>query len=139
MNTANYGGKTLSKSAKVMTNDPASRSITLTIKGPVEKFVDMSAKLIRFSGAAGKTMEKSVTIRPAEKYPFKITRAYARSGKNIDLTLEELPEKEGYRLVVKNTKTDPGTYFDYVYLKTDSKVSPTLKVRVRGSLFQVQE
>ncbi|MDY6903625.1 MAG: hypothetical protein SWH61_02970 [Thermodesulfobacteriota bacterium] len=128
----------MSKSAHVMTNDPVNKDIKLTIKGPVDTFADISTQLIRFSGPAGKDMETKVTIRPGEKYPFKITKAYARSGKNVTLTLKELPGDKGYQLDVKNTKTDPGTYFDYIYLKTDSKVKPTLTIRVRGSIFQAQ-
>lgn len=128
----------MSKTAHVMTNDPGNSDIALTVKGQVDAFADISTKLIRFSGPAGKTMETDVTIRPADKYPFKITEAYARSGKNVALDLKELPKGKGYRLVVTNTKSDPGTYFDYIYLKTDSKIKPTLIIRVRGSLFETQ-
>lgn len=121
-----------------MTNDPRNKDITLTIKGKVDKFADISTRLIRFDGPADKTMKTGVTIRPDKKYPFKITKAYARSGTNITLELSELQGDKGYRLDVKNTKTDPGTYVDYIYLKTDSKVNPTLTIRVRGAIFKAQ-
>lgn len=57
-------------------------------------------------------------------------------GRDIEFSLSEkaFPEGDGYELLVKNQKTDPGRYQDVLSLKTDSAVQPVIKVSVYGNI-----
>lgn len=91
---------------------------------------------VRLSGAVGTELKQVVRIVPGEKYPFTIKEVRANQGKEISFALEETTQngRPAYQLTVTNTRQTPGTYIDFVYLKTDSKIEPELKIRVQGTL-----
>ena len=91
---------------------------------------------VRLRGIAGEQLQKKVTIIPVEKYPFKILKARAQNGKNIRFQLQEEKGQKGqqYALIVENQRLQKGRYFDKITLETDSKIRPTLNVRVYGDI-----
>ena len=102
------------------------------VKGPVDKFATINPRMLNLRGNVGEALEGTVIIVPDDKYPFKVVSVEAREGKNIRVALNETKEggKAAYALVVKNLKTDAGSYSDTVVLKTDSRLQPELDVRV---------
>ena len=46
---------------------------------------------------------------------------------------------KGYRLVVENTRSEPGSYNDTIIIKTDSRHKPTLRIPVYGRIFEPQQ
>ena len=87
-------------------------------------------------GFTGEQIIKKVTIIPEEKYPFKVLKVRARNGQDIRFQLEEENKDQGlkYALIVENQRAQKGRYFDVITLETDSKIRPTLDVRVYGDL-----
>ena len=102
----------------------------------MEKFVTIQPKLIRLRGYEGENLKRKVTIIPLEKYPFKILKVRARDGREIRFQLEEEKNEKGlqYALTVENQRLQKGRYFDIITLETDSKIRPTLSVRVYGDI-----
>ncbi len=106
----------------------------MSISGYVEKFVTVVPRIVKLKGNAGQNIEKSVTITPTEKYPFRITDITARKGKNIRFKLdqENSRDRNHYILIVQNIKSSKGRYVDKIYLKTDSPIRPVVEVIVVG-------
>ena len=102
----------------------------------VEKFVTIIPRAVSLRGFVGESLKKSVNIIPEEKYTFKITNARARNGKYIDIQLEEIQGtgRREYSLTVENRRQEQGRYSDMIILETDSKIQPTMNVRVYGQL-----
>jgi hypothetical protein len=48
--------------------------------------------------------------------------------------LGKKPAKDGYLLTVTVTKTNPGTFSEYIQLYTDLKERPTIGISVHGRL-----
>ncbi len=96
----------------------------------------MDYKYARLVGPAGSEVEKTITITLEKNYPFKILSAKARNGKDIefDLTPFTRRDAEGYVLTIKNKKTEAGRYADTIFLTTDSKIKPTIRVPVYGQI-----
>jgi hypothetical protein len=136
VSTTSYAGRTLRKNIVVSTTDPQKPSVTLTISGTVEKFVDIKPKYVRLTGIAGQDISTLVSVIPAQKYSFKITEVNAMKGSDIQFALSEksFPEGNGYEILVKNRKTEPGRYHDLLYLKTDSDIQPVVKVSIYGNI-----
>lgn len=107
----------------------------LTIQGPVERFADISPRRVRLTGPAGTSVTQKVTIVPDGKHAFKITGHRTSKQGDVEVTLEE---KEGpeYVLTVENRRTDPARYFNSIYLKTDSKDQPEIKINVYGHIYE---
>jgi hypothetical protein len=87
-------------------------------------------------GFTGDSLKRKVTIIPLEKYPFKILNVRAKNGKDIRFQLQEEKNEKGlqYALTVENLRLQKGRYFDIITLETDSKIRPTLSVRVYGDI-----
>ena len=127
--TKGYGGRKLSKGATVYTNDKKKSALRLSIAGNIEKFVTIRPRQVRLRGPAGEQLKRKVTIIPVEKYPFKILKVRAQNGENIRFELQE-----ENALIVENQRLQKGRYFDNITLETDSKIRPTLNVRVYGDI-----
>jgi len=136
--TGGYNGKDIKKTAIIHSNDPANPKVTLTISGHVEKFVDLNPKYVRLTGYSGTQISVPVTIVPTVKYPFKIIDVTPRDGTLITYTLTEGKpgEGSGYTLLIENLKTDKGRYMDILTLKTDSRIQPTITIRVYGNIME---
>jgi len=136
VNTKGYGGRKVSKSATVYTNDKRNSKLKLSIFGNVEKFVRIQPRQIRLRGYTGEPLKRKVTIIPLEKYPFKILKVRAKNGKEIRFQLQEEKSEKGlqYALTIENQRLEKGRYFDIITLETDSKIKPTLSVRVYGDI-----
>ena len=120
----------------VSTTDPQNPSVTLTISGMVDKFVDIKPTYVRLIGVAGQPISTLVKVIPVQKYRFKITEVNAQKGHDIEFSLSEksFPEGDGYEILLQNRKTDPGRYHDVLSLKTDSDIQPVIKVSVYGNI-----
>jgi len=42
-------------------------------------------------------------------------------------------------LIVENLKKGKGHYYDTIYLKTDSKIKPEIKIRVYGNILETHQ
>ncbi len=126
----------MTKTAEVFTDDQDRPNLQLVISGMVEKFITVIPQAVNLRGFVGDTLKKSVNIIPEEKYAFKITNARAQNGKYIQIQLEEIQgtDRREYSLAVENLRQDEGRYSDTIILETDSKIQPTVNIRVYGHL-----
>jgi len=126
----------LSKSISVYTNDKRKPIFSLIITGKIDKFFTLSPRLLRLAGPVGEKIKSSLTIVPEEKYPFKVVGATAKVGKNIRITLKEVKrsEKKVYLLTAENLKKGIGKYYDTIFLKTDKRLLPDIKIHIHGNI-----
>lgn len=136
VNTKGYGGRRLKKKIIAQTNDTNNSILYLSITGNVDKFADIIPGVVRLIGPSGKKIKTEVTIVPQEKYPFKIVKAGAENGKNINFKLKEVKtsSKLKYLLIIENQKKETGRYYDFIYLKTNSKINPEIRIGVYGNI-----
>lgn len=113
----------------------------MTIFGNVEKFATITPKTVKLYGPIGKQIKMSATIVPEEKYPFKIVSVRAKSGKNINYNLEEINGQKvvKYILTIENIQKEKGKYHDVIYLKTNNKIHPEIRIKVYGNIFDKKE
>ncbi len=103
----------------------------------MEKFVTIMPAWVRLNGHAGTKITASVKIIPEKKYPFKIISTKARRGQNITYKLEKKKnslKNDEYLLLIENSKQEPGSFFDIIYLKTDSSLQPEIKITIVGNI-----
>jgi hypothetical protein len=77
-----------------------------------------------------------VVIIPEEKYAFNIVKTSVKSGEFIRYQLNEVKQTKGmvYQLVVENIRRTKGRYVDTIYLKTNSKFRPMIKIPIYGNI-----
>ncbi len=102
----------------------------------MEAFADIRPTRLSFFGKSGSEMRGQVVIIPRADLPFEILEVTARSGANIHHRLEtfDTEGRRGYRLLVENTRTDPGRYVDNLTLRTDSPLRPRITIPVVANI-----
>jgi hypothetical protein len=136
LNTAKRGGKTVNKKITVFTNDPNHQRLYIDIKVKVDRLYALSHRRVNLVGNIGEALQQTVTLTPETKYAFKLTEVSTKRGEHIKYQLNEVSDEKGvrYELAIENTKKDTGPYFDTMYLKTDSKYAPEIKIQVFGNI-----
>jgi hypothetical protein len=134
IDTSGYGGEHITKMVAVRSNDKNKPEFNLVISGDVTPFADITPTEAKLTGNVGQKIKQAVTITPTSENRFKILEVKAEKGDNIRYELIEMNRPEGikYQLTIYNVKKEKGWYMDNIYLKTSSKRSPVLKVRVLG-------
>ena len=108
----------------------------MTLSGKVERFADIIPQRVTLTGFTGESVKAQAVIIPKEKYPFNIVETGAKNGKDFCFKLKEIKEsgKTEYKLLIENLKKEEGRYYDYIYLKTDSKIRPEIKIGIYGNI-----
>lgn len=140
MDTSGFGGKKLQKTATVFTNDPENQKVDLIIRGDVKEFATIQPSRVRMAGKVGDDVSSTVTVTPAEEFPFSVVGVEPLKEGNVKVEMVEEPVSEAddrkrYKVTVTNLKQEKARYFDTIVLKTDSDVRPELKISVYGNIF----
>ena len=119
----------------MITNDPDNKIRELVITGLVEKFADISPVRLRMSGKTGKTLVRTIKIKPRKKYPFKITNAVS-TNKNILCSLLDTGNSTdgAYSLRVETVQKGKGRYKGKLILTTNSEIKPEIVIEVSGKI-----
>jgi Protein of unknown function (DUF1573) len=134
LDTSGYGGQHVTKTISVRTNDKSQGKFDLVITGTVKPYADINPTEAKLTGNVGQKIKQTVIIAPMGENRFKILEVKAEKGDNIRFDLIEMNQEDGmkYKLTIYNMKQDKGWYIDNIYLKTSSKISPVIKIRVLG-------
>jgi len=136
VSTKGFGGRNITETVWIYTNDRKNPQLQIQVAGTVEKFADIVPKRAMMVGAVGTPLKTQIRIVPQQKYSFKILGIRARNGKFITFRMEEQKESEKsmYVLTVENTMQQKGRYSDVIYMDTDSKIQPVIEIPVMGNI-----
>jgi hypothetical protein len=135
--TKSKGGETLKKTVIVTTDDPKNKEFTLIIKGRVDGIYTLTPGIVTLAGAGGKPITQTLSLVPDKEHRFSVKGIEAKSGENIKFQYKEIEDNENvrYEIVVENTSTAVGPYFDTLTVQTDSKSRhPQIKIQVFGNI-----
>jgi hypothetical protein len=122
------------KKTHVETNDVKHKYFDLMISGNIKTFVQIEPPYAILKGSLRNEIKTEITITPIKGHPFKIAEVNAKDGKEIDYKIKKIKVAEGtqYLLTIMNLRKVAGDYYDTIYLTTDSKIKPVIKINVRG-------
>lgn len=133
VNTVGYGGRDLSKTIRVESNDPKKGILKLHVTGRVEKFAVIEPDMVYLTGGPDDQIQARVRISPRPKYPFRIKDLVANNLKGrVEYRLVE--DGKQYVLIIKNLLKKPGLYNGRIHLKTGHPVRPEIVIRVFGNI-----
>ena len=136
MATKGFGGRNITETVWIYTNDRKNPQLQIRVTGTVEKFADIAPTRAMMVGAVGTPLKTQIRIVPQQKYPFKILGTRAGDGRFITFRMEEQKdsEKSMYVLTIENTAQQKGRYSDVIYMDTDSKIRPVIEIPVLGNI-----
>lgn len=138
VSTKGYGGRTITETVSIQTNDTAQPHLNVTLTGFVEKIVDISPNRAMLVGEAGKPLTRQIRITPQKGYLMKILNTRAKSGEFIKLRIEEVKTSGdiSYILHIENLKQEKGRYNDMVFIETDNPKLPQIQLYVNGNIVE---
>ncbi|MCF8145073.1 MAG: hypothetical protein K9N21_14240 [Deltaproteobacteria bacterium] len=123
---------------RLRTTDKIQKEILIPVSGNIRplQIAAVQPRHLVLNGPAGKSIKGVVTIVPRDGYPFSIIETKAHSGTFIKWDLQESVNsgKKIYTLTVENLKTEKGRYYDGIFLKTDRKDLPEIRISVSGRI-----
>lgn len=127
---------TIRKTADVFTNDANHSEFHLSLTGHVGRLFTLTPQYVLLKGIAGESIKKIVTLVPDKKHPFALTGIRAKHGDNIKYRYKEIKTGNNvqYKIYIENACKQAGMYFDTLYLKTDSKLKPVIRIAVYGNI-----
>lgn len=133
VHTDGNGGETIEKRFHVATNDPRNPRAQLLVVGKINPLIQVTPPFVRIVGHAGPELTAMVELQPAPDHPFTVLEAGAWRQDELGVGVEPLgqdPARDGYNLVVRSLKTEPGVYRNYIIIKTDLKEKTRLNIPV---------
>ena len=120
------------KSAKVYTNDPRMKVVTLSIKALVKVPIYLSSHYVNLRGKEGQSVISVIEIRAGLDKPLTLEPGQFNLEGKVKYMIEEI--EKGRRFKVRFT-TIPGTsqnYRGFLKLKTNYPENPEITIRIRG-------
>ncbi|MBN2420590.1 MAG: hypothetical protein JXL81_14460 [Deltaproteobacteria bacterium] len=118
----------------IKTNSEINPEIEVGVNGWIKapQIAEISPEAVILIGNVGESLKGIVTIKPSERYPFKILETKADNGKFIRFILKEIVESQKikYLLTIENKKEEEGFYNDTIRLKTSSDIQDEIQIRV---------
>jgi hypothetical protein len=130
-NTRGYEGK-VRKSARVYTNDPNSRTDTITIEAFVKTPIVVSPKAVFIQGKITESLTRSVDIKGEPDKPLKIEPVNFTLNNRLKYSIEEVSPGRQYRINFTSIPNVADHYQGTLRLKTNYPEKPELLIFVRG-------
>lgn len=134
--TEKFGGKELKGTIRADLLNHKKKNFNLDISMYVKKIASVTNHKIILRGSGSQVIEGSARIIPEEDHPFEITGIKAKKGLHIDYSYKKI-ENNGsveFIVVVKNKQKKQRVYRDMLFVQTDSKRRPELRIRVEGHI-----
>lgn len=134
LNTKGRGGTRMKKTATVTTDDPENRKFILSVEVSVDRIYSLVPEAVKLTGVSGETITQTLSLVPVKGHQFSVTRITAKRGENIKFQYHEVKDEDSlrYDIVVENTSTKVGPYFDTLTVQTDNKRHAQIKIQVFG-------
>ncbi len=131
------GLQAIHKTVEVLTNDPRQPKITLTLTGIVEPEFALSERMIYFGNVSrGKEAVREILITIPPDRPLKVLSAES-TDQNVTVRLEPVAgsnDKKVKLIAVQKADAKDGYHFGMILIKTNSSLTPELKLTVRGNV-----
>jgi hypothetical protein len=131
VNTKNYQGK-ITKSAKVLSNDPAHQIEILRITALVKVPIYISSRYVYLSGQAGQTTTRSVKIRAELDKPLTLEPTHFDLSSKVIYRVEEVKPGKTFIIHFTNIPGPDEIYHGFLKLRTNYPERPEISIRVRG-------
>lgn len=129
VNTSGYRGN-VTKSARVFSNDPSNKIMTLSIRMTVQEAISLSQSRIYLKGEEGQHITESLVIEAKTGKPLELEPAPFDLKDKIDYKIEYIEKGKRYKITLTNKEGVTGSYKSKLKIKTNYPEKPQLVVYV---------
>lgn len=136
--TAGAGGRELTKTIQVRTDDPDNQKFYLRISGKVKEIVKISPGIVSLSGVPGQTLSQVVTIEPVQGDELKVRGMRLKYNRQIKAELIKPGRGEKHwQVKISCYCNHSADLYDFITLTTDNPRKPQLTIRVYATFEHV--
>ena len=131
VNTNAYQGS-ISKTAKVYTNDPLHKIEVLRITAFIKASIYLSTSYVYLRGLAAQPITKTIRIKAGEDKPLRLELSHFDLSEKVTYRIEEVEAGKVFRIYFTSIPGPPKTYQGVLKLKTNYPEKPEITIRIRG-------
>jgi len=129
VNTRGYRG-TVTKSARVYSNDPTNKQITLSMRIGVLEVISVSQYKIYLRGKEGENISGSVIVEAKMEKPLELKPEIFKLMDTINYDIEEIEKGKRYKVIFKNAEGVTGSYSGKLRIMTNYPEKPEILIYV---------
>ncbi len=126
------------KSARVYSNDPKQKIITLKMVAHIKVPIYLSTKYVYFFGNENQAMTRVVQIEAKLERPLELNPRNFTVSNYVDYEIKELQKGKKYMVQFKNKPGVAENYRGYLKIGTNYPEKPELTIWVRGRFLKKQ-
>ena len=119
-------------SAKVNTNDPRMKVLTLSIKAFVKALIYLSPRYVNLRGTEGQSITGVVEIRAGLDKPLTLEPGQFNLEDKVKYTIEEIEKGRRFKVHFTNIPGPSQTYRGFLKLKTNYPEKPEVTIWIKG-------
>ena len=130
VNTKGYEGR-IHKSAKVNTDDPKWKVVSLEVKAFVRVSIHVSSRYVYLQGAEDQSITRTIDVKAGLDRPLKLTPGQFSLEGKVKYTVDEIEKGRRFRIRFMSIPGPPHTYQGVLKLKTNYPEKPEITIRIR--------
>ena len=138
VSTEGYQGS-ISKTARVYSNDPKNEQATLTLMASVKVPIHLNPTSVYFRGKEGERITRTVTIKAGLDKPLILTPDTFNLAEKLDYRLEKIEEGRRFMIHFTSHAAPPQTYQGFLKLKTNYSEKPMVSINITGIIVDEKE
>ncbi|MDY7036881.1 MAG: hypothetical protein SV375_12055 [Thermodesulfobacteriota bacterium] len=131
LNTSRFRGS-ISKTARVYTNDPHHKIASLSIKAFVKVSIYISSRYIYLKGMPEEIVKRTVTLRAEEKRPLQLETIHFNLNNKVSYRIEEVEPGRLFLIHFTNIPGPTEIFHGILKLKTNYPEKPEINISIRG-------
>ncbi|MDY6972007.1 MAG: hypothetical protein SV775_06735 [Thermodesulfobacteriota bacterium] len=124
--------RTITKSARVYTNDPAKKIVRLTVKAFVKVPIYVSSPKLTLHVKEDQSIAKVVEVRAELDKPLELTPVQFSLADKLTYTIKEIERGRRFEICFTSMPGPPQSYRGFLKLKTNYPEKPDITLRIRG-------
>lgn len=135
MDTKGYQG-VFSKSARVLSNDPAQAGLRLTVSARIRTFVNIEPKFLRITEVEGNSVKGEVQLTSLAKQPLELKPIEFTLEDKMTYAVQEVKKGLNYKIVFTGKAPADKGYRGHLKLKTGIPENPEITISVSVNVRQ---
>ncbi len=138
INTKEYQGSII-KGARVYSNDPNKKFVSLTIKAFIKVPIYISPRLLHMYTKEGEKTSRVISVNAELDKPLKLTPVDFNLAEKLTYTIEEVEKDRKFYIRFTSIPGPPGPYHGFLKLKTNYPEKPEIMIQIRGMVKKKQQ
>ena len=138
VNTRGFQGK-IYKTARVVTNDPDMKNITIGLRAVVKTPIQISPSYLRLFAREDQALSRVVEVRAVLEKPLSLEPVRFTLEGKMNYQIEEIEKGRFFKVYFQATEGLSGAFSGYLQFKTNYPEKPVIRITISGRIVSKTE